>query len=891
MKLLLDNVKPDVLLLQETNLPNGINYNFPDYRIYRKDKKPNPIGGGVAILVNKNINSYLLGDSDTDGTSNIEYITVGINTTEKNTIAVTSVYCSPSKPITNDELSKLFVRKNNVICGDFNSRHLDYGSKTTNSRGNIMKDSVEGNDFTNVPLPAHTHTWTSRGEFGEDTIDYALTDCDIPINNIIPVTDIPSDHRGFLLELGASVTKNQEKRTIQLKRKIKWDEVNNDLDEKLSDILNDISIHKNETIDRFTIDKIAEKLSNTIRNTVDTHTPIATIKGHSPRIPPNLLKLIKDKRKLRRNYMLTRDIGIKSEINKLNKLIKKEFKKVSEAKTEHVIDSWERDGNRRNWREVKKLINCNRKGNTLGPIINNGVTIYKNEEMVDIFRTEMSNIFCKREEKYDDDSNPHFDHCIESLRKNRTFYSRKNKDFLVKTDELDKVITSLKNNKAPGHDNISNEILKNCKPVLLIPLTKLFNLCLTTGIFPSTWKLSIMTMLLKPNKAHSNPLSYRPLSLTPTIGKLFEKLITCRFNKWLEAKNILNNEQYGFRKNKNTYGCLFKLTQDIRTAFARKKNVQAVFLDIEKAFDKVWLEGLYRKLTYYGCPAYLKFIIMDFTMKRKVSIRVEDIFSLPFSPIHGVPQGNPLSPILFIFYVSDIPRPLKSIRLSQFADDIAIWRTEIKNEATSTQILNKYLHKLLIWCMKWHIGLNPIKTKAITFYKFMSGKPYHHEPIVLNNVPIEQVDEIKFLGITLDTNLTFEKHISLTIAKATPIFNEISLLSKFNLKEGNLIRLYKIFARSLLEYGAPILTCIDNKLAKKLTSFENKVIKMCLRIPLSSSSVEALVAAGIVTIKERILILGKKWYKIQSERNEDFKSFISNSEPLPNTPLVWLTEN
>ena len=92
------------------------------------------------------------------------------------------------------------------------------------------------------------------------------------------------------------------------------------------------------------------------------------------------------------------------------------------------------------------------------------------------------------------------------------------------------------------------------------------------------------------------------------------------------------------------------------------------------------MEGLLRKLVMFRCPEYLRLTIIDFTMNRKVSIKINNLYSLPFTPIHGVPQGNPLSPIIFILYVSDIPRPPKRITLSQFADDIALWRTEIKNE-------------------------------------------------------------------------------------------------------------------------------------------------------------------------------------------------------------------
>ena len=178
-------------------------------------------------------------------------------------------------------------------------------------------------------------------------------------------------------------------------------------------------------------------------------------------------------------------------------------------------------------------------------------------------------------------------------------------------------------------------------------------------------------MLHKPGKPKSEITSYRPLSLTSCLGKILEKIITNKVKDWCNENDIINKQQNGFRSKRNTNDNLFKLTQSLKQNIKKGFVTSAVFLDVEKAFDQVRHTGLLHKMKKFGMDHNLLRWIKGFLSERSISIIIKNIKSDIFTPKHGVPQGSPLSPILFIIYVSDIPQPenAQTTTLSQFADD------------------------------------------------------------------------------------------------------------------------------------------------------------------------------------------------------------------------------
>jgi retron-type reverse transcriptase len=315
----------------------------------------------------------------------------------------------------------------------------------------------------------------------------------------------------------------------------------------------------------------------------------------------------------------------------------------------------------------------------------------------------------------------------------------------IKPCDLKKLIEKLKLKKACGIDGIPNECLRHLPRRPLVHLTHLFNHCLRLSYFPNSWKEAKIITLPKAGKDTKFPQNLRPISLLTTTGKLFEKVIQKIIQKHIDANNLLNANQFGFRASHSTTFQCVRLTDHITLNFNNNMSTAVVFMDIEKAFDTTWHTGLLYKLAKLKFPVYLIKLMNSYLINRKFRVSMEGEMSTPRIMQAGVPQGSVLAPILYNLYINDIPRT-PGVHLALFADDTCIYATD-RNERYVKRKLQRGLSAIEKWCEHWNIKINEDKTRAVYFSKRIRR---NEMCITLKGQNIEFVNNVKYLGVILD---------------------------------------------------------------------------------------------------------------------------------------------
>ena len=246
---------------------------------------------------------------------------------------------------------------------------------------------------------------------------------------------------------------------------------------------------------------------------------------------------------------------------------------------------------------------------------------------------------------------------------------------------------------------------------------------------------------------------------------------------------------------------LLSIRHEIQTAFDNNPadNVRGVFLDISKAFDKVWHIGLLFKLKAYGIDGELLSLLENYLENRKRRVVLNGQNSEWREINSGVPQGSVLGPLLFLIYINDLPDGITSIS-KIFADDTSVF-SKILDVNESTKKLNLDLEKISEWAFQWKMHFNPDPNKQANEVIFSKKSKVHsHPPLTFNNNDVKQCRHQKHLGIILDSKLDFNIHVDNKIKKRYRMIGVIKRLS-VNVPRKVLLTIYKSFIRPHLDYG------------------------------------------------------------------------------------------
>ena len=359
----------------------------------------------------------------------------------------------------------------------------------------------------------------------------------------------------------------------------------------------------------------------------------------------------------------------------------------------------------------------------------------------------------------------------------------------------------LTSSTATGPDKVAYPVLKHLPRSGMDFLLHIFNLSWSSHFIPSIWKTSSIIPIHKMGKPLDSPASFRPISLTSCVSKLFERIILSRLLFFLESNSILSPRQAGFRPGRSTLDQILYFSQSISDGFNKPRPDSRTILstiDFFKAFDSVWHPPLFHKPILAGLPPCFARWTQSFLSDRRASVVFQNHKSRSFQVHRGVPQGSVLGPVLFSQLINDLPASLpSSVSCSLYADDLAIWSSSpsVPTAVEATQAL----FRLERWSEYWCLPLNPSKCEA----SFFSVDP-HQANFLLLGSRLRFNPTLTFLGVTFDRTLSFCKHASSLKAKFFPRSKALGCISasSWGPSKESLSLLYKSFLRPPLTYAS-----------------------------------------------------------------------------------------
>lgn len=435
-------------------------------------------------------------------------------------------------------------------------------------------------------------------------------------------------------------------------------------------------------------------------------------------------------------------------------------------------------------------------------------------------------------------------------------------------------ISKLNKYKSAGPDGIFSRILFECVGSVSKYLSFLFNLSLGSGYLPDIWKRSTVVPVYKKGGC-SSVVNYRPVSLTCISCKILEFFIKESLLSHFVENKLFNSFQYGFVKGRSTTLQLLKILDDWTDAVDNGLEINVVYTDFEKAFDRISHKKLINKLKFYKVNKQLIIWISNYLSNRSFSVSVNGEQSEWFKASSGVPQGSVLGPILFIIYVNDLFDVCKNyndVKLFLFADDAKIYKRI--QSANDRNILQTVLNSMVEWCVNSDVILNVSKCVWMNVGK-KDGRDCRYS---INGVDLECVENIKDLGVIVNRSLKFDEHIYDIVSKA---YNNLRLIHRHFqfLNKFSFITIYKTMIRSILEYAGSVWSPWKIELIEHIEKVQKRATKMVNECR-GLNYKERLIYLDLPTLKYRRirgdLILLYKGF-INGEMNECYPDIILHS--------------
>ena len=791
-------------------------YKIPGYITFDKSRV-NKQGGGILFYVKASLNPVILSKPII---TNVDTLFLLIKNNYGRKLVLTLIYRPPAQTVQIDndifyQISEISDTYDTVILGDFNLPVTKWGGSLTSHHGHDLYNNLkESSLFQFVQEPTRDN----------HVLDLVLATKEELIENLHVGDEFStSDHREISFSISFTAGELKEsKEKVPDYRKANF--------RKLNSLLNEIDWSQLRTTYDINIQwKIFTHIySKAVQECIPTKNRRPMHNTKPKWWNKEIAECLRVKREAHNRLKLFSNSEDHTRFIELRRRAKRLIKDSKRATECHVANQ-----SKTNPKEFYNFIREKRMStSSIGPIINENGDFTNNEEQIcSILNNFFASVFTK-----EDLSNIPMVPAVQNYNNNTL------NGFSIAESDVSKCIDKLKVTKSPGPDMISPRVLKEAKSELVKPLTVIFNKSLQSGLIPCEWKLANVTPIFKKG-SKSLPSNYRPISLTSVACKMLETIIRDKLVKHLEGNSLLNNTQHGFRNKRSCLTNLLDFLYDILNQYDESKAVDIIYLDFQKAFDKVPHKRLLIKLKSHGIQGNVLRWVENWLNNRKQRVVINGKASKWTKVTSGVPQGSVLGPVLFLVYINDIDNGVTGI-ISKFADDTKIANTVVSNEQVIEMQSN--LDKLSEWGQTWQMNFNADKCKVLHI-----GYRNEKANYTLNGTQLKSVDSEIDLGVTISSNLKPSQQCSEVVKKANKIISLIGRSFEYKSKD-TILTLYNSLVRPLLEYCVQAWCPYYHKDVDKLERVQRRVTKMipCLR---NKSYEERLKELDLFSLKHRRL--------------------------------------
>ena len=633
---------------------------------------------------------------------------------------------------------------NLIVCGDFNLPNMNWAEGLPHASQNQLASVILSFQSRQLLLQMINKPTHKAGNI----LDLIFTNNKQLFNEINCVPTSQSDH--FIIDVSTHFKSHfskysQNKRTFFntfdslnfFSEEVNWEVIQSEL--RSHDWISELN----------QFDNVEDKLNHFIHisETIATsHVPKKKLAGSKKRIIPRDRKILMRRRRKVVKQLITvtspsRKTKLNSELVEIELKLQVSYSKSSDYQEQKAIEAIKRNP-KYFFTYVKKFSKVK---SAIGPLLGaNGNYIVDSKGMANELRKQYSSVFSTPlsepvdpQQLYDSDD------------------PSKLTDITFTTNDIVSAIEDISANAAPGPEGYPAIFLRNCKNELALPLYTIWRQALDEGITPSMLRLSLICPTHKGDST-ALPKNYRPVALTSHLVKLFEKIIRKHIVDYLDQHQLFNSSQHGFRAGRSCLSQLIGHYDKVLALLEKGINVDVIYLDFAKAFDKLDFNITFSKLKQLGIDGKVGRWIHSFLTDRHQTVLVNGEKSDPAPVISGVPQGSVIGPLLFLILIGDIDSEVANAFLSSFADDTRIGMGISSQEDVS--LLQEDLNKVYQWATTNNMQFNDTKFELLRYGQNKELKQSTHY-LSNANVHIETKTSTKDLGVTMSATGEFSEHI------------------------------------------------------------------------------------------------------------------------------------